>query len=250
VPNKLLEVRIDKVAAVDRPANRRGFLLVKSEDDPAEDRNLTKEESMEQTAPARPDGLDDLLKADGNEGLAEYIANLEKAAATEPATEPAAPEAASAEELAKRDDLPPEVREALAKAADSERKLEEVAKMAAETREQLAKRDFYEAAAGLSKLAKSQDDMGDLLYRLSEQLDAATHTEVRELLKATNEQVSKGALFAENGSSQPAPAGAEAKLQKRAEELTKADPTLTQEAAYAKAMDLMPDVAEQALLGN
>jgi hypothetical protein len=183
------------------------------------------------TAPQRAhfDGLDEagrsafLAKSAG-----ERDADLERAAAAAAQADPVVYKADDGTEFRKSDD-PRLV--SLAKRGDEDRRARKVA-------EQLASDAQYEkrVAAEIPHVAGSVSTRVAMLRAIDSIEDEAVRKEATEALHAQNAQMATA--FEEHGvRREPAAVSAEAQLDQLAEEVGKAQPTLTPEQAYAKAIE-------------
>lgn len=207
---------------------------------------MTPEEMKAALEKAEKDRDEALAKAEAAENAK---AELEKAAGGgkakpadgKPADEENDPDATTAD-LSKAD-LPEAVKAHLAK-ADAE--LAELRKRA-ESAEEIAKaeRDARETAEFIQKAERelphmgSPDVVGARLKRLSETLTKAEYDEFYREQSAINEQLKKGAVFQEYGTGGPgAPASAPGlpEALSKAEELQKADPSMSSAEAMRRAM--------------
>lgn len=157
--------------------------------------------------------------------------------------QPTDPEAAEKEMLSKAD---PALRSLIEKQQAAVKEAQEVAKAERDAR---LDREFLAKAETLPMIAEDKTALGGLLRRISEALSAEDAAAVEKTLKAANEAISKSNLFAEFGSG-----GGETTISKsveaKAEEIRKADPSLTREQAIAKAYDEDPSLLQQAMTGQ
>lgn len=131
--------------------------------------------------------------------------------------------------------------EAIAKAESAE-------KIAKEERDRRETREFIAKAEELDQIAQDPAEFGQVLKAIAHaerdgHIEAGTSEKLANVLKAANEAVEKGALFAELG--RPGAIGggdAQTKLEAAAAELRKADPGLTEAQSIAKALDAAPDL--------
>lgn len=130
----------------------------------------------------------------------------------------------------------------LRKEAEAEAsKAENAERIAKAVEEKLAKAEYVAKAEGYDNLAKSADELGELLYDIAkaetdENLPAGTSEKLTELLKAANEAAKD--VFKEAGRVGGNGKGdAETRLEAAAVEIRKADPSLTKEQAFVKALD-------------
>ena len=149
--------------------------------------------------------------------------------------------------IAKQD----EEREALQKAADEQKTLAEQAiAKADEVAAKLEKAEYVESAKGYDNLAKSADELGELLYDIAkaekdEHLPKGTSDTLTELLKAANEAAA--AVFKEAGrTGRGTGSDLDSKVQAAVDEIKKADPKLTDAQAIAKAYTDNPALYEEA----
>lgn len=142
--------------------------------------------------------------------------------------------------LAKAD---PAVRELIEKQQTA---LAEATAIAKAERDARLDREFISKAESLPMITTDKASLGGLLRRVSEALTAEDAAEVEKMLRAANEQIAKGSLFdsfGNGGGHTTVSSSAEAK----ASELKKADPTLTDEQALAKAYNENPALLAEAM---
>lgn len=121
-----------------------------------------------------------------------------------------------------------------------------------EQAEQIAKaeRDARKRSEAIAKadsmtLSVDRDQLVDLLFDL-ERIDSDIASRVESVLTAASEQLQKSALFSEVGKSTVEFASTSS-LQSAADEIAKSEPSLTQEMAFAKALEQNPDLYDQYL---
>jgi hypothetical protein len=152
---------------------------------------------------------------------------------------------AKAAEDAKIEKADPETRAAIKKAEERAEKAEKIAKEERDTR---LKGEFIAKAEKLDHLSIKAEDFGPVLKSASEKLTKEEYEALEGVLKASNEQIEKGALFAEAGAGGiPVAADAMAELQQKAEEIKKADPKLSDHEALDKAMTDNPELQQRYL---
>jgi hypothetical protein len=173
--------------------------------------------------------------------LTAKVQKLEKAAGT--------PNSDEDEDDLSKADLPEPVRKALQKAAEREQaateRLEKAEKAASEA-EQLAKAErdarqtaeFVQKAEGYKGLSIEAAKFGPILKSAAEKLTKDEVAELDRVLKAADEAIVTGELFKQQGrdGAPPAADSAIAEVQRKAEELKKADPQLSESQALDKAM--------------
>ena len=141
--------------------------------------------------------------------------------------------------------------EELRKAAEEQKTLAEQAIAKAEAVEvEIAKAKHIAAASEYVNHAKSADELGDLLYDIAkaekdEHLPKGTSDTLTELLKAANEAAADvfkeaGRVGRSNGETD-----AVSKLDAAADEIRKADSSLSKEQAIAKALKTNPDLYDE-----
>lgn len=124
--------------------------------------------------------------------------------------------------------------------ADAEARAQAAEEVAKAERNERLTREAIAKAQSFDKLALNPEEFGPVLKRLRETSpeDAA---KVEAALAAANEAVTKGALFAEIGTAGAGPTDAEGKIEKAAQEIRKAEPSLTKEQAFSKALREHPE---------
>lgn len=156
---------------------------------------------------------------------------------------PLDPEAAEKEMLAKAD---PALRAIIEK---NQKAAEEAQAIAKAERDARLEREFIAKAEALPMLTEDKTTLAGVLRRAAESLSAEDQTVLNTVLKAANEQIAKSNLFSTMGNG-----GAETTISKsveaKAEEIRKADPTLTREQAIAKAYEDDPSLFQQAMTGQ
>lgn len=148
-------------------------------------------------------------------------------------------------------ELPAPVREALEKAEREAEQLRKEAKEAQEIakaeRDQRVTREFIAKAEEYKALSVAPAEFGPLLKAANEKLSESEYAELERVLKSADEQITKGDLFKEAGrGGVPRRSGdgdAYQKALSKAQELRKADSSLSEVAAMEKAM-ADPDVVE------
>jgi hypothetical protein len=141
----------------------------------------------------------------------------------------------------------------LRKEADDEKsKADEAIEIAKSERETRETREYIAKSEQLDQLAKDDSEFGKVLKSIGQaerdgHLPEGTGTALDEVLKAANEAVEKGALFAENGRGGHGGDNSEgwAKVEAAAAELRKADPSLSKEQAVAKALEDDPSLYDE-----
>lgn len=127
--------------------------------------------------------------------------------------------------------------------------LAETQRIAKAEREARLEREFIAKAETLPMLSEDKAALAGLLRRAADLLPEDDAKTLDTVLKAANEQIAKGNLFASMGT-----AGAETTISKsvraKAEELRKAEPDLTIEQAEAKVYEQNPDLFAQAMTGE
>lgn len=282
---EMVNLRIEETSGVDRPAHLHdGWMVVKSASD-ADIIKAATDAGREATTNPRegempkafdPSALDDVAKAAFEELARERDEAIEKAEAAEAAVAEKAEKAAEeSDEIAKAlADLPEAVRKSVESVIAKEREqIDEMRKSAeratamaeAERDARLRTEAITKAREDFSHLPGGADAVGDLLFRLEKAESALGETmrkavaperpiseEIRDVLKQANGQLESGELFKELGEGESADtkSNAEEQLEKAAKSLREKDPSLTFEQAYAKAMDLDPQLARAAIMGE
>lgn len=239
--------------------------LVPAGDDPMASVVISK---IAPTTEPQESPMGDISKDDLPDEVVEYIEGLEtevetltKQAETDAATITArdASLAEKDEQIAKMAPKDDEAAEAISKSAlekmdpgtrsiiekmqaDSKAQAEQIKKAADAEAERVA----LSKAEAMPMIAEDRSALGGLLRRLSDALTPEDSAEVEKILKSANEQIAQGNLFASLGTG-----GGEvtmsASVEKAAEAITKADPSLTKEQAIAKAYETNPDLLREAM---
>lgn len=140
--------------------------------------------------------------------------------------------------------------EMLKSVPEAVRKMFEQTKADAEAAKAIAKamqeekinKSFIEKVSVYKSLPAKADELGPILKAVS-QADEKLGTQLEGILKATNELVEKGAAFKELGDNQGGSASdALAQLEKHVNEIVVKNTSMTKEQAYAKALELHPDL--------
>jgi hypothetical protein len=233
------------------PTEPQRFLVWKSErgsgDDPTPDPNggtMTEAEmvaAVEKAEQERDDANTKLAKAETDHAaLAEKVDALEKAAKSD--DEPA--------EVNKAD-LSPEVRALVEKAekaeqaaaeriAKAEKDAQEASDIAKAERDQRITREFVAKAEEFRSLSVEPAKFGPILKSVSEKLTKEEVDELDRVLKAADEQLRQSGIFKEAGvSGDPRTGGTSeeqvSELQRKAEEIRKTDPSVSQWQAMEQA---------------
>lgn len=248
MPNQLRNLTVEFVSLVDRAA-------VRNPSSPTEPQTflLFKRDSGAPTptggdmpdTPTAEDQAAALKKAEDERDAA--VARAEKAeqelaTAAESGTEPKEPAEPAAVD---KSDLPPAARaalekaEGLAKAADE--RAEKAEKLAKAERDARVEREFITKAENEFPHLGKADELGPRLMRMSETLSKDDFDAHLAELKTANARIDTGRLFDEIGKSgDPAPAGAGTaeldSITRKAEDIRKADPSVSQYEATQRAM--------------
>jgi len=123
------------------------------------------------------------------------------------------------------------------------KKAEELEKvLKAEREERLRKEYIQKAAADFGNLPTKPEEFGLVLKGLAEKAPEE-YAKLEGVLKAANEAIEKGALFAKVGHSGGLAGGsAMAKIEEVAKSLVQKDASMTKEQAIAKALELHPEL--------
>jgi hypothetical protein len=151
----------------------------------------------------------------------------------------------SAEEISKSllEKADPAVRALIEKQQADLKRVEEVAKQERDAR---LDREFISKAEQMPMLSTDKTALGGLLRRVSDALSPEDATEVEKILKAANAQIAEGNIFKTIGNG-GADTTVSASVEAAAEEIRKADPTLTKEQAVAKAFEVNPALLTEAM---
>lgn len=240
---KMVDLNVDETSGVDWPAHLApGWVVCKSAT--AEQvESLFGKGATEGTATMAPTAAQETPTVESlAKQLEELTTKLEKAEADKVAAETRATEAEatiakSAEaELTEEQKilkaLPAEMRDRFEKMEADNKATQEKLQKAIDDR--LDDQARTEAASMFKNLAVDTNAVGPQLRRL-QLTDADLHKSVTEALKAANEQLKTAGIFQTVGKSS-GDASAEDQLNVKAAELRAADPNMTKEAAFAKAV--------------
>lgn len=157
------------------------------------------------------------------------------------------PEAVLKSAIAKADPATAELlRKMQADNAAAAERIEKAEKVANDERNERLRRDYVAKAAELPMVNDNADDLGKLLKELND-LSPAHAAQVETLLKAANEQIAKGNLFAEFG--QVGVGTTSASAEAAAAVVKTANPDLTEAQALAKAYADNPALYDESLKG-
>lgn len=282
---ELKDLKPGEVSFVDRGANGRRFAITKADDQPAVDASivtaletapegeaellaeLQKADADESTVKATV-GAFRLLKSAG-EGISAGIASLFSGRPAEPEQTPVTKEETGMADgvPVKKDDgtwdlsgVPEAQRagvEVILKAHDAQvdelrseiekrdERLGEAEQIAKAERDKRETAEYVAKAAELDKLSADPADFGAVLKTVAGAVDAETFEKLEAVLKAANEAVAQGDLYAEFGRGGAAPTDAEARIEKAAEEIRKADTSLTREQAIERALADNPELYDE-----
>lgn len=243
----LHDVDLDEISLVDRGANQGAKAVLFKRD--SEDNDMAGQTAELQALNARIDKAEASV-ADLNEALElAQKENTELQKQLDAATSKVA-DLEKAATIAKADEGKTDLQKALDAMSEDVRKAFTDMQARTAANEALVKKmaddaeekEFVAKAAGLDKVTSTADKLGPLLRRIAKGgSDQADADEVLRLLKSANELIGTGSGTTEIGKSNGAEAGdALAELNGAAAELRKADTTLSQEAAIAKALENDP----------
>lgn len=263
--NKLTDLTVEFVSLVDKAAVRdpqnptqpQRLLVWKADtgragDDPTTEPQggtMTPEEMAEALAKAEKD-RDEALEAEKT-AKAERDAAVTKAETLEKAATPAKPEPTAID----KSELTPAVRayvekmEAdqaardarITKAEEATKRADDLAKAERDIR---VTGEFITKAEGYRALVVKAEEFGPVLKEAAEKLSKEAYDAIENVLKAADEQIAKGELFKEHGRGGEArPSDSETQLTQKAEELRKADSSLTGYQAMQRAIKENPELA-------
>lgn len=270
---RLEDLTVDTVSLVDRaavrdPANKtepQRFLVWKR-DDGSDERSIMSDEDLRAALDKAEREKKDAEERHSQELetlKAEHAKELEKAQGESEDKDDDDGKTDDGKPLVKKADLSPEVRAELAKAEEAAAKAEQAANERIEKAEKDAKEaqdiakaerdrrveaEFVVKAEALNGLSSAPSELGPVLKRASEALEKADFEFLEGLLTASSEQINRSELYKEFGSSGPAPASdASSELQRKADDLKKADPNLTGPEAMVAAMNSDTDLQKRYL---
>lgn len=153
-------------------------------------------------------------------------------------------ETSKGDPLAKADPAVKALIEKQAKAISKAEKRAEAAEAVAKAeRKERLRKEFVEKAKTLPMISDTPDDFGALLEEASEKLSEDDYKKFEGLLKAANEQITKSNLFDEIGNG--GLGSVNASVEAKANELRKADPTLSEAQAIARAYEMNPALYDE-----
>lgn len=126
-----------------------------------------------------------------------------------------------------------------------QKRAEEAERIAKEEREARLRKEYIQKAQELSGLNISAEEFGPILKSAAEKLPEEEFTKLHEVLKSASKVIETSSIFKEQGRDGAGEDTALAELEKKAEELRKADSSLTKEAAFTKAMQEYPELYER-----
>ena len=248
--NNLVNISIQRVASVDKAANRRTWALIKRAQEPPSsapsptlppvDSPFRPEgDAVTKTAETKPDliGLTPEQKA--------YVEKLEKGQKPETPAEPV--DLSKAEDYVaeiRKMDLPEATKDYLIKSEGERREDRRIAKQERDARrrsEHIAK-----AQTDYGLLNKSAEGLGELMMKLEDQCDDATYKQVTGVLKSASAIAKSGEIFKELGDGGDTASGsASEQVEEAAQELRKSDKTLSLAAARQKAAEADPELKKR-----
>lgn len=258
--NQLSKLGLDEISLVPSGDDPSAEVVIAKADDEltnggeSESRTLT---STEQSGASMPDENDEMIDLTGvSPEVAAYIAALEDEIQrndvvgeildmidTEVEQEPVlvgkSADEDPAEVLAKAD---PAIRAIVEKAQQDAAEAQAIAKAERDLREH---REFVAKAEQLPMISENPEQLAEVLKGLHA-ADPALATTVEAIFAAANTQIAKGNLFAEFGSS-VTPSLGDTEAGSKVDEILKADPSLTPEQAYVKALESNPDLYDPSL---
>jgi hypothetical protein len=146
--------------------------------------------------------------------------------------------------------IPEEVRpmvEALWKEnEDIRKKAEETEKLLKAERDERLRKEFIAKAAGYKHLAVKPEEFGLVLKALAEKAPEEL-AKIEAVLKAADEAIGQGKLFAEAGRGGEGAGSTWAKIEKMASEIVQKDGKMTREQAIAKVLEEHPELYDEYL---
>lgn len=252
MPNALTDLTVEYVSLVDRAA-------VRDPQNPTEPQKFLVWKSDSGATPDPTGGTmtEDELRAAVTKAEQERDEAREAAQKAETEREAALAKAADLEKAAKPEDkpeaidkaeLPEPVRLALEKAeadaAAANQRIEKAENLAKAEREIRVTREFVAKAAEYKALPVEADAFGPVLKAASESLTADAYAELDRVLKAADAQIASSELLKEAGAAGdgPTPASDET-LVAKAQEIRKADSSVSEAKAMERAMRENPELA-------
>lgn len=136
----------------------------------------------------------------------------------------------------------------LVKAAQAE--AQAATEIAKAEREARIRRETLTKAEGYSALPVETDDLANVLYEAGEAMSSENLAKLHEALAGANEAVAVSKLYDELGDPGEGSSAVEDEITKRATEIRKNDPTLTEEQAYDKVITDDPTLYDKTLEGG
>lgn len=244
--NRLSKMRFDFVS------------LVPAGDDPLAQVVISKADPTHQ--PQEDDMGDLISKDDLDPTVVAYIEGLEGenetlAKAVEDAEAENAELQSQIEKMVPAESTPEDIEKAALAKADpavvaliqkQEQRLAEAEAIAKAERDTRLDREFISKAEQMPMLTEDPASFGPVLRRIAENLSAEDAAAVDTVLKAANAQIAAGNLFSTVGVTGATTTVAKA-AEAKAAEIKKADPTLTDEQALAKAYETDPGLLAEAM---
>lgn len=192
------------------------------------------------------DGLN-IDKSKLPEDIRKYLDEIEKRATeaeakVEELTKTAAAGSSQTEDDILKANLPEPLRKRFEEMEKKAQAAEEIAKR---ERDERMTREYIAKAREFQGLAVNADEFGAVLKKLAESAPDE-YAKVADVLKAADEAIAKGKLFAEVGNNgSGSDQGAYGELVAKADEIRKTEPNLTKEQAIAKAAELYPEIVQK-----
>lgn len=126
---------------------------------------------------------------------------------------------------------------------EAERRAKEAEELAKAEREARLQREYIEKARAYSNVGKPEDLA--VMLRKAYDIDEEFGKQLETVLRAANERISQGALFAEVGKGGPGAGSAEAEIEAKAVEMVAKGLAKSKAEAVAKVVELYPDLAKR-----
>lgn len=238
MPNKIIDMSIEEVSAVDKAATGKKFLIIKnrSEDVKGGETVMTYEELMEKIEDEEIQKAVDAIVEDKESTIEDLEKRLED-------LEDKIEDKDDEEEDINKSELPEEVREKLEK---MEKEINTANEKVEKERQKRFKVEFTKKAQNFDKVAEVDKTAG-ILMKAKESFDEDTYNDLETVLKSAQERLETADIDVPSGEETGGDANDPlAKLEEKAEEIAKGK-DLSKEQAFTKALEMYPELYREYL---